>query len=207
VSPLLQEVSADSIRTVLRQVYAAPEYDWDLRRNPFQVFFDLLDSVARWFAALEVAHPVAYWVLIGVLTGVLVAIVLHFTYLVLRALRPRAADSVAASVTMARPRDASWHLNEARRLAALGRYQEALAHRFAALLLLLDGRRVIRFHPSKTPAEYAAEMDVGEEARAKFTALVTALYQHLFAGTECSDRDLDAFDERATAFASDHARP
>ena len=62
---------------------------------------------------------------------------------------------------------------------------------------------------SDTNQGYAhyAEMDVGEEARAKFTALVTALYQHLFAGTECSDRDLDAFDERATAFASDHARP
>ena len=80
MSPLLQEASADSIRTVLRQVYAAPEYDWDLRRNPFQVFFDLLDSVARWFAALEVAHPVAYWVLIGVTFLILVSLLITKWY-------------------------------------------------------------------------------------------------------------------------------
>ena len=207
MSAPLQEVSADSIRTVLRQVYAAPEYDWDLRRNPFQFFFDLLDSVVGWLAELEATHPVAYWILMGVLTGLLVAILLHFTYLVLRALRPRTASSVAASVRLPPPRDAAWHLNEARRLAALGRYQEAVAHRFAALLLVLDGCKVIRFHPSKTPAEYLAEMDLGEEAAAKFSALVTALYQHVFGGAECRDRDLDVFDEHATAFASDHARP
>ncbi len=203
----LQEIAADSIRTVLQQVYAGPEYDWDLRRNPFQFLFDLLASVSAWLAELEATHPVAYWLVMGVLTGLLIAILLHFTYLVVRALRPRIASTRPASVTLAQRRGAAWHLDEARRLAADGRYQEAIAHRFAALLLVLDERKVIRFHPSKTPAEYVAEVDLKEDGPAQFSALVTVLYQHLFGGVNCSDRDLHLFDQQATALAGDRARP
>ena len=205
--PLPQEVTADSIRTVLRQVYAGPEYDWEFRRNPFQFFFDLLGSVAAWLAKLEVTHPVAYWILMGVMTGLLVAILLHFAYLVVRTLRPRVSDAAPESVSPVHRRGAAWHLEEAKRLAAEGRYRDAIAHRFAALLFVLDEHKVIRFHPSKTPAEYAAEIDLAEEGIAKYKALVGTLYQHLFGGVDCSDRDLHSFDQQAAALGSDHARP
>jgi hypothetical protein len=207
VRPLPQEVAADSIRTVLRQVFADPEYDWEFRRNPFQFFFDMLGSVAEWLARLEVTHPVAYWILMGVMAGLLVAILLHFTYLVVRALRPRVGDAAPKPVSPIHRRGAAWHLEEASRLAAEGRYQHAIAHRFAALLFVLDEHKVIRFHPSKTPAEYAAEIDLAEEGIAKYKTLVGALYQHLFGGVDCSDRDLYRFDQQATAISSDHARP
>src|SRR3989442_12155445 len=53
--------------------------------------------------------------------------------------------------------DARAHRARAEELARAGRYAEALAHRFVALVLELERRRALAFHPSKTPAEYVGE--------------------------------------------------
>jgi len=205
VSPAAQAASADSIRAVLDRVFAAPEYDWEVRRHPLQFLLDWYRAVLTWLDELAASHPIAYWVVIGLLVGILVATLAHFAYLVVRALRPRAVSDSMPSIVAARSRDSAWHVAEARRLALAGRFSEALAHRFVALVLELDQGGALRYHPSKTPAEYVNEARLGAAAADEFRVLVAVLYGHLFGGALCSEQALAAFDRRAAALAGQHA--
>jgi hypothetical protein len=71
-------------------------------------------------------------------------------------------------------------LTRAEALARQGRYTEALAYRFVALVLDLDRQKLVTFHPSKTPAEYVREARLGESGRATLAGLVSRLYHHVF---------------------------
>ena len=203
--PAAQAASADSIRAVLDRVFATPEYAWEVRRHPLQFVFDWYRDLLAWLDGLAASHPVAYWVLIGLLVGILVAVLAHFAYLVMRALRPRAVSDGMPSIVAERSRDAAWHVAEARRLALAGRFAEALAHRFVALVLELDEDGALRYHPSKTPAEYVREVRLGSVAGDDFRLLVTTLYAHLFGGAPCSELDVAAFDRRASALVGHRA--
>jgi hypothetical protein len=199
VSHSPQAFTADSIRAVLEHVYAGPEYDWTVRRHPLQFVFDWYGDLRDWLAQLEIAHPVAYWVLIGVMTGVLAAVLVHFGYLIWRALRPRQREPAAMTPAISGRRDAAWHLVESRRLADSGQCSQALAHRFASLILDLDQRKILRFHPSKTPAEYVREARLDTHTAESLRELVALLYRHVFGGMPCTDHDVTAFDRRASA--------
>lgn len=202
MSQALQTPAADSVNAALDRVFSAPKYDWEAPKDPFRVLRDLLYDLAVWLEGLRESHPAVYVVMLGLLTGVLLAILFHFGYLVWRALRPRALPEGDHSVATPDRRDAAWHVNEAARLATLGRYAEALAHRFTALILELDARRALKFHPSKTPAEYTVEARLEDEHRSALAELVVVLYRHLFGGAPCSAQDLDSFDRRAAALAT-----
>ena len=102
--------------------------------------------------------------------------------------------------------DVRAHLGRATDLAVAGRYAEALAHRFLALLLQLDARRAIKFHVSKTPAEYVGEARVDAEGRADLRALVSRLYRHLFAAVPCDARGYEEFGMMA-ARIGEHVAP
>ncbi len=197
MSPVLQTPSADSVRAVLGRVYAAPEYEWDIPRDPLAAIRRFILGILERFQQLEQAHPLAYWVLMGIMTVVLVAILVHFTYLVWRALKPRLATDTTTAGARGQLRDAAWHLREARRLAEAGRYAEALAHRFTALVLDLDRRDALTFHPSKTPGEYAMEARLDDFGQSAFAELVAKLYRHLFGGTPCTADDFSSFERRA----------
>lgn len=200
-----QALPNDSIAAVLRDVFASPEYAWETRAHPLQFFIDRYRDLLRWLSDLGASHPVAYWTIMGLLTGVLLALLAHLGYLVWRALRPRmliAPGEVAVPVTV---RDAAWHLREALRLARDGHFSEALGHRFVALVLELDRRGAVRFHPSKTPAEYASEARLEASGSAAFGDLVSRLYGHLFAGLSCRADDLAAFDAQANAVMASRA--
>lgn len=200
-----QTVPSDSISAVLRDVFASPEYDWDTRVHPLQFFIDRYRDLLRWLADLGASHPVAYWTVMALLAGLLLAVLAHLTYLIWRAVRPQATESARATAVPAAVRDADWHLREALRLARDGRFAEALGHRFLALVLELDRRRMVRFHPSKTPAEYAAEARLDPSAAVAFRDLVSRLYGHLFAGLTCRADDLVAFDAQANAVVASRA--
>ena len=77
-------------------------------------------------------------------------------------------------------RDARSHRVQADALAREGRYAEALAHRFAALICDLDEAKAVSIHPSKTPAEYAREARLDPVGRVAIAELVSRLYAHLF---------------------------
>jgi hypothetical protein len=58
---------------------------------------------------------------------------------------------------------------------------------------------VLRYDPSKTPAEYVDEADLDDQRRGALRILVTALYGHVFGGAACTAEDVEAFHQSAGA--------
>jgi len=198
------QIASDSIRQVVREVLAAPAYRWDRPRSIVDVVGDWLEKVRIMFDSLQQSHPLAYYVVLALLTSLLVAILAHFSYLIWRVIRPRPEASAAAVLKRPSQKGAQWYMDEFRRLMGEGNFAEALANRFRALLLSLDQRQVVRFHPSKTPAEYIAEVRFDEDQRGAFGRLISELYLHLFGGAPCSQMDVLRFD-RIAATLEGHA--
>jgi Na+-transporting methylmalonyl-CoA/oxaloacetate decarboxylase gamma subunit len=196
---------SDSVHRALRHVFAAPEFQWRERPDPLRWITAELKSILDALAALYHSHPGAYFVVLAALVAIVVALLVHVGHTVAAALRRAAAAPVPVPGTPA-PRDAAWHEAAARRLGVEGRYAEALGHRYLALVLRLAGRRAVTFHPSKTPAEYAAEAKLGPDDRSALAALTAALYAHLFGGEPCDADAWARFDRGATDLAS-HGTP
>ena len=78
------------------------------------------------------------------------------SYVMLQTVRnPSSAGDQSDTAPVAERRDALWHRRRAEQLAAEGRFVEAMPFDFLALVLELDGRKILRYQPSKTPGEYA----------------------------------------------------
>ena len=191
-----QAADPDSLRAALRTVFAAREYRWS---EPSSTWFWLLTQwhrVMDWLEGLRLVFPVRYYVVLGVLTLALAASLAHLGWLVWRSLRP--GEPVRPPTPAAAPpRDAAWYAAEARRLSAAGRFVEALGVRFLAAVLDLDERRIVQFHPSKTPAEYALEARLDAAGRWGLTELVASLYRHVFGGMPCDAEEWHRFDALA----------
>lgn len=174
-------IPADSVRNAVREVFARPDYDWGKVARPLHWFRDLWSRLRHWLDALTTQHPVGAKLLFWGALVVLVALVVHMGLTVWRIYRvtvkrPEAAGRGPAPVLV----DGRAHLQRAEELARAGRYPEALAHRFVALLLELDRADALTFHPSKTPAEYVREARLGASGRATLAGLVSRLYHHVF---------------------------
>ena len=182
-----QGVPPDSLRAALRDVFARPEYRWSERPDPWGwivgVWYRLLD----WLDTVQRGHPAGFKVLLAVLALVLVGLLAHMGYVVWRITRPTARTPAGGAGGIGGPvlADARAQRVRAEELARAGRYAEALAHRFVALVLDLELRRALAFHPSKTPAEYVGEARLDAAGRASLAELVARLYRHLFGGVPC----------------------
>ena len=205
MSSLAQESLRDSIRTVLQEVFAAPEYQWDERRS-------IIDTLRGWWygllgvlEGLRIAHPAVYYVVVGVVVGLLIVIITHVGYIIWQVVRPARTARLGEGPTTLQPHDADWYLNEARRLLCDGQFVAAVAYRFKALLLRLDARGDLTFHPSKTPAEYLLELPQGHECYGALSQLVGILYRHLFGGGECTEPDVRHFEVLAGALEANLA--
>ena len=173
-----QGVPPDSLRAALRDVFARPEYRWSERPDPWGwivgVWYRLLD----WLDTVQRGHPAGFKVLLAVLALVLVGLLAHMGYVVWRITRPTARTPAGGAEGIG-----GRELADAR----AGRYAEALAYRFVALVLELERRRALAFHPSKTPAEYVGEARLDAAGRASLAELVARLYRHLFGGVPCDE--------------------
>ena len=184
-----QGVPPDSLRAALRDVFARPEYRWNERPDPWGwivgVWYRLLD----WLDTVQRGHPAGFKVLLAVLALVLVGLLAHMGYVVWRITRPTARTPAggAEGIGGRELADARAHRARAEELARAGRYAEALAYRFVALVLELERRRALAFHPSKTPAEYVGEARLDAAGRASLAELVARLYRHLFGGVPCDE--------------------
>lgn len=192
-----ERVPIDSIRAALDRVYTSGEFDWSEPSGLFVLLADLWHALIEWVEALGGSHPILYWVLIGALAALALALISHLGYLTWRGIRSAISSPPAEPAAGAERRDAAWYLSAAARLRAEARYAEALAHRFVALLLALERGKALRFHPSKTPAEYVQEIRLTPEGQVAFRELVRTLYRFLFGGVAPTGEDFDAFDRRA----------
>lgn len=194
---------ADSIRATLSEIYGRPEFDWEAPPDVFGWLWRLFAAVIAWLRGLEAAHPIAYWLLVGGLAALLLLILAHLSSIVLRVLRYKESSGVEPTSGPKEPRNIRWHLDRVAQLKRAGRYGEALAQRFVAMLLELEQRRALDFHPSKTPAEYRSEVHLDSAGKSVFADLVTKLYRHLFGGAPCGAEDLEVF-ERAAREVGEH---
>lgn len=128
-------------------------------------------------------------------------------YVLWRIVQP--GTGTARSAAGARPPvdDAAAHLARAAELARDGRYAEALGHRFLAVVLELERRDALRFHASKTPAEYVGELRLDESARTTFAGLVGRLYRHLFGAVPCDATEYRAFAAEAESLTGHRVVP
>jgi Domain of unknown function (DUF4129) len=191
---------ADSLRRALAEVFARPEYVWVPHFNPGDWIREQVLRLLDWIGRQQTAHPAAFKVVLALLIAVLVGLLLHMGYIVWRITRPTVHTLARATgATGLRLEDARAHRERADELARAGRYAEALAHRFIALLLELERRHALTFHPSKTPAEYVREARLDESGRASLADLVARLYRHLFGAVPCDDATYQDFGAAADA--------
>ena len=193
-----QAIPADSLRRAVAEVFARPTYRWTTGRSPFQWLWEQIGRFLDWLGRAEASHPAAFKVLLVVLIVVLLVVLTHMGYVVWRITRPttQTAGRVAGATGL-RLEDARAHRERSDELARAGRYAEALAHRFIAMLLELDRDEALKFHPSKTPAEYVSEARLDAAGRASLGELVARLYGHLFGGAPCDEQTYRDFATQA----------
>jgi hypothetical protein len=194
-----QGSGADSLRTVLDSVFAAPEYRWVEQPHPFAFLTRWWRILVDWLDLVQERHPDFFWPLFWGLVVVLVAILVHGAWVMVQTLRAAGAPAGARDATTPEVRGAAWYRREALRLARLNRYPEAMQADFLALVLELDQRHLLRFHPSKTPHEYTTETTLAEPSLAAFRELVRTLYGYAFARQPCGAAEFAAWRELTPA--------
>ncbi len=198
---MLQAVpAADSVRRALADVFARPEYVWVPRFNPSDWIREQALRLLDWIGRQQTAHPAAFKVVLAILIAVLAGLLLHMGYVVWRITRPTARTPPGpAQPGGVRLEDARAHRQRADELARAGRYAEALAHRFVALLLALEQQQALKVDLSKTPAEYVREARLDASGRASLADLVARLYGHVFGAVPCDANTYQAFGAAADA--------
>jgi len=190
----VQGIPPDSLRRAVAEVFARPEYRWATGRSPLQWLLEQIGRLLDWLGTLQTAHPGGYRMLMVALMVLLAGLVAHIGWVVWRITRPTARTPEREAATGGvRLEDARAHRERAEALAREGRYAEAIAHRFVALVLALEQRRAVVFHPSKTPAEYVNEARLDPSGSASLAALVGRLYRHVFGAVPCADREYRDF--------------
>jgi hypothetical protein len=171
-------------------VFAESRYHWVERRHPLQWLADLWDRFQLWVGRLDDAHPSISWALFWLALVLLTILLVHIGYTLWTVYHAtvRPADLPGRAGASIELLDARSHRVRAEALARDGRYEEALAHRFAALVCELGEAKAVTIHPSKTPAEYAREARLDATGQVTLGGLVGTLYLHLFGAVPIDER-------------------
>jgi Domain of unknown function (DUF4129) len=199
VIPVLLQASPaspDSLRAVLDTVFASPEYRWVERPHPLASLLRGWLRLQEYLDRIQAQYPGLFWVVFWALLVLLVAIFVHGVWVTVQTLRAAVAPPAVAGPASPESRGATWYRREALRLASQGRYPQAMQADFLALVLELDQRQLLRFHPSKTPSEYTDEVQLPEPGREAFRDLVGSLYGYAFAGKPCGAEQFDGWRQR-----------
>jgi hypothetical protein len=195
-------VPSDSLRRVVAEVFTRPEYRWVEHQHVASWLTRKWLALIAWLDRLESQHPVGYNVALVLIVIALIVLLVHIGYVIWRIVQPAARTGAAAAPAAGRAiMDAAAHREYAERLARAGHYAEALAHRFLAVVLDLDRRKALRFHASKTPAEYVSEARLSDAGRATLAGLVAQLYRHLFGAVPCGVDEYQTFEAGAQELA------
>jgi uncharacterized protein DUF4129 len=186
------------LRSVIDSVFSRPEYRWEQPIDPLAPVRRALRALLQFLYTLRSNAPSLYHLLIGALVLVLVAILAHGAWIAYRTMRADATTESRRIEEHRTVRDAAWYGREAETLAAAGRYAEAIQVDFVRLVLEMDARRLVRFHPSRTPNEYARDPALSPEARRDLADLVRRLYAYAFARVPCGREELRDWRDRAS---------
>jgi hypothetical protein len=180
-------LSDDSLRAVLDTVLSAPAYQWTETEPRLSWLARWWRTLVDWLGRFRESNPTAADILFWSLAAVLVIIFVHGGWIMYRTIRGATeAEGRGVSAGALAIRDERWFQRLADQLAGEGRFAEAMQAAFTALALRLEARGVLRFHPSKTPREYAREARLADSAKTTLQASVSELYAHAYAGRPCS---------------------
>lgn len=192
------QISADSLRTVLDSVFRDPAYRWDTPSTELSWIQERWLALLGWLATLEGNHPALYRVFIAVLVVLLLVILGHGLWVLVRTVRAAQAPANTEATARGVPvRDADWYWREADRLAADHQYADAAQLAFVALARDLDRRGLLQYQSSQTPAEVARSARLSEEGRSRLGSLVSRLYLAAFGGGEFGAADWAGWREQA----------
>ena len=187
-------IPPDSVRRAVEEVFARPDYQWTEGRRPLQWLRNLWIDFVEWLGRFGAHHPLGFKLLFWGAVLLLAAIMAHLAFVLWRIYRATVrSQPTVVPLGASQQLDAHGHGERAAELARAGRYGEALAHRFLALVLELDRLEAVRFHPSKTPAEYVPEARLEASVRESFADLVARLYRHVFGGAPCDAHGYEQF--------------
>jgi hypothetical protein len=192
----------DSLRAILDSVFAGADYKWVRRPDPLATLRHAWAAFTHWVSDLHDGHPLGFRVVGYVLVALMLALVLHAAWTFFTGVGSADASRAEATPGFV-PRGPAWYRHEADRLAATGRFAEAIQLDFLALVLALDARSVLHFHPSKTPGEYARESQLAPAEREEFREMVRRLYRYAFARSPCGP--IEFADWRARAVPERYA--
>lgn len=175
-------------------MFGRPEYRWVGTSDPFGGVVTAIARTLAWLGALQRQHPAASHALVIALEAVVAVLLVHLVYVLWSVTRPSVRTPGPANVALGAELDTSQaHRDRADALARMGRFTEALSHRFLAVVLELDRHHVLTFRESKTPAEYLGEAGLDDSSRRFLSDLVARLYRHVFGAVPCGAREYGEF--------------
>jgi hypothetical protein len=174
---------AERYRAALDSVFATDPYRWSPPPPLLHLLKDWWGLLVDWLEGLRTDNPLLFRVFLIAILAVWVAIFAHAAWLVWQTVRG-AARSERAPVAGAEGerRDADWYSRAADRAAEEGRFADALQLAFVAIALTLDSGGLLKYQPSKTPAECAREARLSAGDRDRLRGLVRTLYAGAFGG-------------------------
>ena len=179
---------SDSLRAALDSVFAGPAYRWDQVVRTEGPLVRIGREALRRLDDLQQRNPIAFRALFWILVSALTLLLLHAALVAWRTMRGATGGSHRDAGVAIDVRDAAWFAAETLRLADAGRFADAMQADFIRLMLELDARHVVRFHPSKTPREFAHEAPSGP-TRQSLMDLVRILYRYAFARESCGSAE------------------
>lgn len=182
-------IPADSLRAVLDSVFRAPAYQWAPAPRGQQLIERWWAALSAWLFRIQHAHPGLFRLIIVAVALGLAVIMIHAIATAFLTARRAAVRNDHAPAPRATRQSPARYFREADELAAQGRFGEAMQAAFLGMMLQLDQRGLLRFHPSKTPADYAREAALEPADRAALKGLVRGLYSVVFGGAACSPDD------------------
>ncbi|HEX6644025.1 MAG TPA: DUF4129 domain-containing protein [Gemmatimonadales bacterium] len=200
----MQQPSPDSLRSVLDSVFSGAAYAWRPDNETSAALVRYWRALLAWLADMSEANPLLYRLLIAGLAAVLVAILAHAAWLLVRTVRGAAVPLNPDLPEIVRERrTAGWYFDAADAAASGGRFAEALQLGFVGVALTLEERGLLRYHPGKTPAECTREARVAGADRDRLRSLVRTLYACAFGGRRCTAEEYAAW--RSLAAGEWHA--
>ena len=181
--PFQGEGDAGRYRAVLDSIFATEPYQWTPPPPILRLLSEWWERLVLWLEGLRTDNPLLFRAFLIVILLAWVGIFVHAAWLVWHTVRGAARAERAPPPPAAGERhDAEWYSRAADRAAEEGRLTEALQLAFVALALTLEGAGLLKYHPSKTPAECAREARLTGGDRDRLRGLVRTLYASAFGG-------------------------
>ena len=181
--PLQGAADAERYRIALDSVFAKDAYRWSPPPPLLQLLQDWWGWLVEGLQGLKTDNPLLFRIFLVTILAIWVGIFAHAAWLVWLTVRGAArSERAALPAVEGERRDAEWYSRAADRAADDGRFAEALQLAFVAIALTLEDGGLLKYQPSKTPAECAREARLGVADRDRLRGLVRTLYAGAFGG-------------------------